>query len=192
MIGYVLLSESGKPYVGITNDLGRRLREHRNKGPMSRAPFVILNTQVFTDLGSAAAWEISEIKRIGIENTMNTPLGGFGGRKRFCSSEERARMSERATVRYLSAENREKTGCAVRRAFSEASAREKLSASAKAACARPEVKFRRSASQKETWADPEVRARRERALKVANSDPAKAEQRSLAAKKRWEVRRSKA
>ena len=192
MIGYVLLSKSGKPYIGITNDLGRRLREHRNRGPMSKSSFVVLSTEVFTDVGSAAAWEISEIERIGIENTMNTSLGGFGGRKRFCSFEEKVLMSERAIVRYLSAENREKTGLAVRRAFSEVSAREKLSASAKAACARPEVKARRSASQKEAWADPEVRARHERALKVANSDPAKAEQRSLAAKKRWEKRRSEA
>lgn len=192
MIGYVLFSESGKPYIGITNDLGRRLREHRNRGPMSKSSFVVLRTEVFTDVSSAAAWEISEIERIGIENTMNTSLGGFGGRKRFCSSEEKVLMSERATARYLCAENRKKTGQAVRRAFSNFSAREKLSASAKAACARPEVKARRSASQKEAWAELGVRARRERALKVANSDPARAEQRSLAAKKRWEKRRSEA
>ncbi len=192
MIGYILFSDSGKPYVGITKDLKRRLREHRNRGPMSKGSFVVLSIKSFTDVSAASAWEINEIAKIGVENTLNNSLGGFGGRKRFCSFEEKSRLSEAAKVRYLSLENREKTGRAVRQALSEFSVRQKISAVAKAACARPEVKVRRSLSQKAAWADPEVRARRERALKVANSDPAKAEQRLLAAKKRWEVRRSMA
>lgn len=192
MIGYVLISDSGKFYVGITKNLLRRVREHKSRGPMSSVSFSIKSTFHFPDVNSAATWEIEKIRELGIENTFNTCFGGYGGRKRLCSDAERKFLSERAITRYANPENRKKTAAAVRSAYACPELRKRLAGSVKAACSNPEVKTKRSQSQKASWADPEVRTRRTLALKVANSDPAKAEQRSLAAKKRWENRRARA
>lgn len=192
MIGYILLSDCGKFYVGITKNFQRRVREHKCRGPMSSEGFVVFQIFEFSDRQVASAWEVSEIKNRGIENLLNRSLGDYGGRKRACLAPERERLSVLATERYRHPENRAKTGRSVSEAFKRPECRKLRSEAAKAACSRPEVKVKRSVAQKATWADPEIRARRLRALKVANSDPAKAEQRSLAAKKRWESRRARA
>lgn len=192
MIGYILVSSLGEFYVGITKDLKRRLGEHKFSGPMSKNEFSVFEKHKFSDRELASLWEIREIEARGIENILNVSLGGYGGRKMACSEQERKLLSEKAKKRYQDTKNREKTGKAVREAFSRSGARESLSKAVSIACARPEVVARRSASQKSSWADPEIRARRVRSLKVANSDPEKAEQRSLAAKKRWERRKLQA
>jgi putative endonuclease len=57
---YVLKGESGKRYVGITNDLPRRLREHRSyntKGSQVIGNFFVLHTEKFEDHASARARE---------------------------------------------------------------------------------------------------------------------------------------
>jgi len=53
---YVLKGENGKRYVGITNDLTRRLKEHRtnrSKGSQVLGEFVVLHTEEFADHKSA-------------------------------------------------------------------------------------------------------------------------------------------
>jgi putative endonuclease len=49
---YVLKGETGKRYVGITQDLPRRLREHRaqkSKGSQILGHFFVLHTVTFPD-----------------------------------------------------------------------------------------------------------------------------------------------
>jgi predicted GIY-YIG superfamily endonuclease len=49
---YVLKNKAGKRYVGITNDLSRRLREHRSKRTKSGQllkDFFVLHTEKFPD-----------------------------------------------------------------------------------------------------------------------------------------------
>ncbi len=53
---YVPLGDAGKRYVGITNDLDRRLKEHtsgRTKGGQILDPFKLLHTEEFVDYSSA-------------------------------------------------------------------------------------------------------------------------------------------
>ncbi len=53
---YVLKGKNGKRYVGITNDLTRRLREHRSnrsKGSQVLGEFVVLHTEEYADHKSA-------------------------------------------------------------------------------------------------------------------------------------------
>jgi putative endonuclease len=57
---YVLKGISGKRYVGITNDLTRRLREHhsnRSKGSQVIGEFFLLHTEEFADHSSARTRE---------------------------------------------------------------------------------------------------------------------------------------
>jgi putative endonuclease len=53
---YVLKGKNGKRYVGITNNLIRRLREHRSnrsKGSQVLGEFIVLHTEEYTDHKSA-------------------------------------------------------------------------------------------------------------------------------------------
>jgi len=53
---YVLKGENGKRYVGITNDLSRRLKEHRasrSKGSQVLGDFVLLYTEEYLNYKSA-------------------------------------------------------------------------------------------------------------------------------------------
>jgi putative endonuclease len=53
---YVLKGNTGKRYVGITNDLSRRLKEHRShksKGGQLLDDFLVLYTETFHDYNSA-------------------------------------------------------------------------------------------------------------------------------------------
>lgn len=53
---YVLKGKTGKRYVGITNDLSRRLKEHRShntKGGQLLDDFLVLYTESFPDYNSA-------------------------------------------------------------------------------------------------------------------------------------------
>ncbi len=53
---YVLKGKNGKRYVGITNDLDRRIREHRSnktKGSQVIGEFVVLHTEKYADHKSA-------------------------------------------------------------------------------------------------------------------------------------------
>jgi predicted GIY-YIG superfamily endonuclease len=65
---YVLKGETGKPstrpagkrYVGITNDLSRRIKEHRSKhskGGQLLGNFSVLYTEIFDDYTTARAKE---------------------------------------------------------------------------------------------------------------------------------------
>jgi len=57
---YVLKGENGKRYVGITNDLPRRIREHRSQksksGPLVK-DFFVLHTEKFPDYKTARVRE---------------------------------------------------------------------------------------------------------------------------------------
>lgn len=189
MIGYVLETEGGERYVGITKNLTRRLREHRHSGPMSRFVFFVAEKQEFPDREIAAAWEIETIESIGVRNLLNTSLGGYGGRKRVASDSEKAQASDRATLQHADPERRRKHGLAVKAGLANPESRAKLSRAIKESCAKPEVFAARSEAQKNSWSNPEVRARRLEGLKRGNSDPTKAEKRSAAAKARWVKRR---
>jgi putative endonuclease len=53
---YVLMGTRGKRYIGITNNLSRRLREHRmkaTKGGQLLGDFVVLSTEQFPDYKTA-------------------------------------------------------------------------------------------------------------------------------------------
>ena len=53
---YVLKGNTGKRYVGITNDLNRRIREHRfnkTKGSQVLGEFTVLHTEEYTVYKSA-------------------------------------------------------------------------------------------------------------------------------------------
>jgi predicted GIY-YIG superfamily endonuclease len=53
---YVLKGNNGKRYVGITNDLARRLKEHRSlrsKGSQVLGEFNVFHTETFEDYPSA-------------------------------------------------------------------------------------------------------------------------------------------
>ena len=53
---YVLKGKTGKRYIGITNDLFRRLREHQSKktkGSQVLGDFFLLYTEKFPDHNSA-------------------------------------------------------------------------------------------------------------------------------------------
>jgi len=57
---YVLKGETGKRYVGITNDLPRRLREHstkKSKGSQIIGHFLVIHTESFTDHNAARVRE---------------------------------------------------------------------------------------------------------------------------------------
>ena len=57
---YVLKGETGRRYVGITNNLSRRLHEHRtrsSKGGQTLGKFFILHTEYFPDHKSARKQE---------------------------------------------------------------------------------------------------------------------------------------
>jgi putative endonuclease len=57
---YVLKGETGKRYVGITNDLSRRIKEHRSqrsKGGQLLGDFSVLYTEIFDDYPTARAKE---------------------------------------------------------------------------------------------------------------------------------------
>ena len=57
---YVLKGTTGKRYVGITNNLGRRLSEHRSKrtkAGQSLDKFKVYHTETFHDYQSARARE---------------------------------------------------------------------------------------------------------------------------------------
>jgi predicted GIY-YIG superfamily endonuclease len=57
---YVLKGETGRRYVGITNNLSRRLQEHRarsSKGGQTLGKFYILHTEYFPDHKSARKQE---------------------------------------------------------------------------------------------------------------------------------------
>jgi putative endonuclease len=53
---YVLKGKSGKRYVGITNDLSRRIMEHRSrnsKGGQLLGDFIVLYTEEFSNYQTA-------------------------------------------------------------------------------------------------------------------------------------------
>ena len=53
---YVLKGNNGKRYIGITNDLNRRIREHRSKktkGSQVLGNFTVWHTEKYTDYKSA-------------------------------------------------------------------------------------------------------------------------------------------
>jgi len=57
---YVLKGETGRRYVGITNNLSRRLQEHRarsSKGGQTLGKFFILHTEYFPNHKSARKQE---------------------------------------------------------------------------------------------------------------------------------------
>ncbi len=57
---YVLKGETGKRYVGITNNLARRLQEHRSgktKASQLLDEFIILHEEAFPDYNSARGRE---------------------------------------------------------------------------------------------------------------------------------------
>ena len=191
MFGYILVSNTGAKYIGITTDVSRRLREHRSSGPMSKTQFQLEEKFKFKNREEASVWEITEINRLGIENILNTSLGGFGGRKRVCTEGERKVLSEKAKLRYQNPEYRMRMSEALKKAWSSEDARAKQSLVAKETCAKESTKIARSDSQKTSWLDPEIRERRLIALRANRNDPMKKEMRSEAALKMWEKRRSK-
>jgi predicted GIY-YIG superfamily endonuclease len=53
---YVLKDKSGKRYIGITNNLSRRLKEHRShktKGGQLLDDFIVVYTETFPDYHTA-------------------------------------------------------------------------------------------------------------------------------------------
>jgi putative endonuclease len=57
---YVLKGETGKRYVGITNDLSRRIKEHcsqHSKGGQLLGDISVIYTEIFDDYATARAKE---------------------------------------------------------------------------------------------------------------------------------------
>lgn len=188
--GYIAETESGETYVGITNNLQRRLREHRYAGPLKGTSFCIISSEVFGDRESAGLWEVATIASLGgPSKTLNTSFGGFGGRRRVVTEAERAHLSRLASDRQKPEEFRKRMSEACKSAWANPELRAAMSVRAKASCADPETKKRRSEAQKKLWEDPKVRARRIAGIKKNRNDPGKAELRRKAALKAWEARR---
>lgn len=188
MIGYILQTENGEEYIGITNDFARRRREHRHSGPLKGLNITVLRIETFDNFTEAATWEIAQIAAR--PNCLNTSLGGYGGRRGPRSQAEKSKLSDLAKARSENPEYRAKLSAGCKAAWSDPEARKGQSSRAVDSCRKPEVKRRRSSSQKIAWQDPEVRARRIAAIKAQRNDPAKAEARSAAAKKMWKTRRA--
>lgn len=189
--GYILQTTSGARYVGISNQPKRRLREHRNAGPMAGLDFDCVEGYLFSTRGEAAVWEIETIAKE--ENLLNTSAGGWGGKKMRCSEEQKTVLSQKAKGRYADPKYRKRMGEAVRKAYREdPQKRENLSKAVSAACARPEVKARRGAAQKETWGDETVRQKRVAAIKAAASTPAARARRSEYKRQWWAGKRAEA
>ena len=187
--GYVLETED-LPYVGITNPVRRRLREHRAKGPLKGRHFTLKEELEFTDRGEAAFWEIEKIAELGGPDfLLNTSLGGYGGRRRVVTDSERAHLSKLATDRQRTPEFRQRMSEACKAAWANPKLRKEMSERTKASCQNEDTKKARSEAQKKLWSNPEVRARRIAGIKKDRNDPQKAKARSEAAKRMWETRR---
>jgi len=188
--GYVVQTEIGGLYVGITNDLPRRLREHKAKGPLKGFRLTKIVVEDFPDQQSAALWEIEQIAaRGGPDRLLNTSFGGFGGRRRVVTQAERDHLSRLAVDRQKTPEFRAAMSESCKAAWANPDARKRQSEAAKKSCADPKTKARRSEAQKKLWADPEVRAKRIAGITRNRRDPSKAEARKTAAIKMWEKRR---
>lgn len=189
--GYIVETESGETYVGITNNLQRRLREHRYAGPLKGTSFRISSSEVFGDRELAGLWEIETIASLGgPSKTLNTSFGGFGGRKRVVTEKERAHLSQLASDRQKPESFRKRMSEACKAAWANPELRKAMSSRSKESCADPEVKKKRSEAQKKLWEDPTVRARRIEGIKKNRNDPEKAELRREAAFRAWEKRRA--
>lgn len=189
-LGYVAKTKSGGTYVGITNNLPRRIREHKFRGPLSKENFYIIHEEVFADRHSASLWEIEKIAELGgPENLMNTSFGGHGGRRRIVTQKERDHLSQMAVDRQKSPEFRARMSEACKASWANTQLRADMSARAKTSCQNPETRQRRSESQKKSWTDPDIRARRIARITEARNDPQRAEARRQAALRMWEARR---
>lgn len=185
-LGYVLQTESGLVYVGITNDLKRRLREHRNFGPLKGLSLRVLNTKQFPGREQAAAWEVSEIERRGgVEVLINRSTGGHGGRGRKWTPEMRAALSEKKKIQQADPDFRKRMSVSCKKAWADPKLRLGLSERTKLSCADPAVKAKRSVSQKKSWLrETTRRARVEKITEAARTQEGRQSRRE-AQLRRW-------
>jgi len=58
---YIIRGSNGRYYTGITNDIGRRLKEHRSGASKSTVRYGVIEliwTKVFSDRKEAREWEV--------------------------------------------------------------------------------------------------------------------------------------
>ncbi len=181
-IGYILVDlETGEKYLGITSRYPTRIYEHRQKGIMKGRKFRHEVVSEFETMDSAREWEIGEVARIGVENLLNTSLGGHGGRGRAWSQEMREAASIRATARQADPAFREKMSKACRAAWDDPEMRKKQGARARAAI----NKEARSEAQKRAWTDEKTRKKRIAGIKRAANTPEGKRSRREAQLRRW-------
>ncbi|MEE8153289.1 MAG: GIY-YIG nuclease family protein [candidate division NC10 bacterium] len=75
---YVIKGSNGMYYTGITNDIGRRLKEHRSGVSRSTRRYGVIEliwTKVFRERKEAREWEVS-IKRKGAGRWLKTYADG--------------------------------------------------------------------------------------------------------------------
>lgn len=167
-VGYILIDlKTGEKYIGITSRYPIRIYEHRQKGVMKGREFSYEVIARFEDMTAAREWEIREVERIGIENLLNTSLGGHGGRGRAWSQEMRDAASVRATIRQADPLFREKMSAACKKAWSDPEMRKKQSERALASI----DKSVRSEAQKRAWANEKTRTKRIAGISRAANTP---------------------
>jgi len=71
---YILKGSNGRYYTGITNDIDRRLKEHRGGNSKSTARYGVIElvwSKTFSDRKEAREWEV-RVKNKGAERFLRT------------------------------------------------------------------------------------------------------------------------
>ena len=71
---YIIRGSNGMYYTGITNDIGRRLKEHRGGGSRSTRRYGVIEliwTKTFRDRKEARQWEV-RVKQKGAKRWLKT------------------------------------------------------------------------------------------------------------------------
>lgn len=181
-VGYVLRDrQTGERYVGITSRYPMRMWEHRAKGKMRGRDFEIEKIVDFSNMTDARVWEKIEIDLWGVDNLLNTSLGGYGGFGRKWTPEMRAAASKRKTDQQADPDFRRRMSESCKKAWASPHMRKKQSERAKSS-----INFEaRSAAQKKAWADPDIRQKRADGIRKQAATPEGMTKRSSAAYARW-------
>lgn len=182
---YWIVGPTGKAYIGSSQNIEKRLRQHRNelvRGVHANAHLQRafdkygVNAFLFTPLEFCAVERLIEreqhhIDSFDFDTLYNARPIAESNRGVKRAPDVRAAMSERARKRLATAEARAAHGERIKAAFASPEARAAISARAKAACASPEARAAMSERARKQLASPEARAAHSERLKAAFASP---------------------